>query len=67
MSKQNKKNRLKLVLAIALPILLLATVATVKWSGGEDATANIPTFEVKRGPLTISIDASGTIKAVKYS
>jgi len=64
MSKQNKKNRLKPVLAIALPILLVATVAAVKWSGGEDATENIPTFEVKRGPLTISIDASGTIKAL---
>ena len=64
MTKQNKKNRLKPVLAIALPILLIATVAAVKWSGGEDATENIPTFEVKRGPLTISIDASGTIKAL---
>jgi len=64
MSKQNKKNRLKPMLAIALPILLIATVAAVKWSGGEDATENIPTFEVKRGPLTISIDASGTIKAL---
>ncbi len=63
MSKQDK-NRLKLVLAIALPILLVVTVAAVKWSGGEDATENIPTFEVKRGPLTISIDASGTIKAL---
>ncbi len=63
MSKQNK-NRLKLVLAIALPILLVATVAAVKWSGGEDATGGVPTFEVKRGPLTISIDASGTIKAL---
>jgi HlyD family secretion protein len=64
MSKQNKKNRLKPVLAIALPILLIATAAAVRWSGGEDATENIPTFEVKRGPLTISIDASGTIKAL---
>ncbi|MBC8218295.1 MAG: HlyD family efflux transporter periplasmic adaptor subunit [Planctomycetes bacterium] len=64
MSKQNKKNRLKPVLAIALPILLIATAAAVRWSGGEDATENIPTFEVRRGPLTISIDASGTIKAL---
>jgi len=64
MTKQNKKNRLKPVLAITLPILLVATVAAVRWSGGEDATENIPTFEVKRGPLTISIDASGTIKAL---
>jgi HlyD family secretion protein len=64
MSKQNKKNRLKLVLAIALPIILVAAVAAVKWSGGEDATDNVPTFKVKRGPLTISIDASGTIKAL---
>jgi HlyD family secretion protein len=64
MSKQNKKNRLKTVLAIVLPILLVATVAAVKWSGGKDATEDIPTFEVKRGPLTISVDASGTIKAL---
>ena len=64
MSKQNKKNRLEPVLAIGLPILLVATAAAVKWSGGEDAAENIPTFEVKRGPLTISIDASGTIKAL---
>jgi len=64
MTKQNKKNRLKGVLAIALPILLVATAAAVRWSGGEEATEDIPTFEVKRGPLTISIDASGTIKAL---
>lgn len=64
MSKQNKKSKLKLVLAIALPIILVATVAAVKWSGGDGTAENIPTFEVRRGPLTISVDASGTIKAL---
>ncbi|UCE46841.1 MAG: HlyD family efflux transporter periplasmic adaptor subunit [Phycisphaerales bacterium] len=64
MTRQNKKNRLKPVLAVVLPILLIVTVAAVKWSGGGDVAENIPTFEVKRGPLTISIDASGTIQAL---
>jgi HlyD family secretion protein len=64
MTNKKKKTRLKPALAVVLAMVAVVTVAAVKWSGGEDATENIPTFEVKRGPLTISIDASGTIKAL---
>jgi len=31
--------------------------------GGKAAGQNVPTFTVKRGPLTISVVESGTIKA----
>ncbi|MHC4353630.1 MAG: efflux RND transporter periplasmic adaptor subunit [Planctomycetota bacterium] len=59
-----KKSMFKPILAAALLIVAAVTVAAMKWSGGDDQAADIPTFVVKRGPLTISIDASGVIKAL---
>jgi HlyD family secretion protein len=59
-----KKSMFKPILAAAMLIVAAATAAAMKWSGGDDQAADVPTFEVKRGPLTISIDASGTIKAL---
>ena len=50
---------------IALIFAVIALVAV--WlrvvRGGEDLTSNLATFVAKRGPLTISILESGTIKA----
>ena len=63
MSKK-KKSMFKPILATALLIVAAVTVAAMKWSGGDDQAADVPTFVVRRGPLTISIDASGTIKAL---
>ncbi|MHC4331639.1 MAG: efflux RND transporter periplasmic adaptor subunit, partial [Planctomycetota bacterium] len=59
-----KKSMFKPILATALLIVAAVTVAAMKWSGGDDQAADIPTFVVRRGPLTISVDASGTIKAL---
>lgn len=64
MINKKKKSSLKPVAAVVLLIIAAATVAAMKFSGGGDSAEEIPTFEVKRGPLTISIDASGTIKAL---
>jgi HlyD family secretion protein len=50
---------------IALIFAVIAVVAVwfrVVW-GGEDPTSGLATFVAKRGPLTISILESGTIKA----
>jgi len=44
--------------AVVLIIVLLKVVR-----GGEDLTSGLATFVAKRGPLTISIPESGTIKA----
>jgi len=64
MTSKKKKSAVKPILAGALVIVAAVTIAAMKWSGGDDQAADTPTFEVKRGPLTISIDASGTIKAL---
>ena len=64
MINKKKKSSLKPVAAVVLLIIAAATVTAMKFSGGGDSAEDIPTFEVKRGPLTISIDASGTIKAL---
>ena len=64
MAKKDKK-KLKLVLAVAVPVLIVGVIAAAKFSGGGDSDNDIPTFVVERGPLTISVDASGTIKALE--
>ena len=61
---QIKKRRLRPAVAVVLLVIVMAAVAAMKFSGGGDSAEDVPTFEVKRGPLTISIDTSGTIKAL---
>ncbi len=63
MIKKDKK-KLKLALGVFVPVVIVAGVVAVQFSGGGELAENVPTFEVKQGPLTISIDASGTIKAL---
>jgi len=63
MTAMNKR-RLKLAALALVPVVVVATVAAVKFSGGRESLEDIPTFEVRRGPLTISVDASGSIKAL---
>jgi HlyD family secretion protein len=50
-----------------LIVLIFAVIALAVWFkivwGGEDPTSGLATFVAKRGPLTISILESGTIKA----
>ena len=58
-----KKHKLKLILAVVVSTIVVAAAA-VRFSGGGASDDDIPAFEVRRGPLTISIDASGTIKAL---
>jgi len=63
MIKKDKK-KLRLALGVFVPVIIVAGVVAVQFSGGGELAENVPTFEVKQGPLTISIDASGTIKAL---
>ncbi len=49
-------------LAAAVVVLLFAVVA-VAWRSGEADERAVPTFEVQRGPLTISLTESGTIQS----
>jgi len=63
MSELNKR-RLKLAVVIVVLVIVVAAVAAIRLSGGAESAEDIPMFEVKRGPLTISIDTSGTIKAL---
>jgi len=60
---QVDKRKLRLALAIVASVIVVAALAAVQFSGG-DSAEDIPTFDVRRGPLTISVDASGTIKAL---
>ncbi len=61
---EKDKKKLRLVLAVAVPVIIVAGVAAVQFSGGGELAEDMPTFDAKQGPLTISIDASGTIKAL---
>lgn len=61
---KKSNNKLKLVFAVAVPVLVVGAIGAVKFSGGGESDKGIPTFEVARGPLTISVDASGVIKAL---
>lgn len=63
MSELNKR-RLKLAVVIVVIVIVVVAVAAIRLSGGVQSAEDIPTFEVRRGPLTISIDTSGTIKAL---
>jgi HlyD family secretion protein len=49
--------------ALVLTAVVLIVVLIKMVRGGEDPTSGLATFVAKRGPLTISIPESGTIKA----
>jgi HlyD family secretion protein len=63
-AKTRNGNKMKV---FAVVIVLVAAGAVVAWrevsTGGQSGDARIPTFTARRGPLTISVLASGTIKA----
>jgi len=61
---EKDKKKLRLALAVVLPVIIVAGVAAVRLGGGGELAEDMPMFEAKRGPLTISVDASGTIKAL---
>ena len=70
MSKNNAKNNrrgLKSPRTIGAIVVAASIVLIVVWlkvvRGGEDPMSNLATFVVKRGPLTISVIESGTIKS----
>ena len=62
MAKKDKNN-LKLFLVVDLAVVIVGVLAAAKYSGGSASDEDIPTFVVERGPLTISVDASGTCYA----
>ena len=59
-----KKSKLVQVIVVAAVVLVVVTAAAFKLaSAGTDEMEDAPTFVVKKGPLTISINESGTIAA----
>ena len=58
----SKRGRKWTVLAV-LVVVALFTWAMLAQSAGDARKSEIPTFAVRRGPLTISVSESGTIKA----
>jgi HlyD family secretion protein len=59
-----KKNRVvQIIIVVAVVGIAFAAGAYKLTSAGEDGSSDKPTFVVKKGPLTISINESGTIKA----
>jgi len=70
MSKNNAKNsfrKLKSPRTIGAIVVVASIVLIAVWlkvvRGGEDPMSSLATFVAKRGPLTISVLESGTIKA----
>ena len=57
------KNKIVLSILFAVVLLVLAGVAKIKLLNTESDSSVSATFEAKRGPLTISVIESGTIKA----
>jgi len=51
------------VLVVLLVILVVWFLSSVIWSGSRTNQQDIPLFVVQRGPLTISVTESGTIKS----
>jgi len=65
MNQTDKRKLAPAVIIILLVVVVAVVVAATKmFSSNEGSAGDIPTFDVKRGPLIISIDASGTIKAL---
>ncbi|MHC4744718.1 MAG: HlyD family secretion protein, partial [Planctomycetota bacterium] len=61
---KKSKNKTRLVFGIALAVLIISVIGAAKFSSGGESNKDIPTFDAERGPLTISVDASGVIKAL---
>ena len=61
------KGRLPLVMlaAVVAVVAVLAAAALARMSRSSASTAEMPTFEVRRGPLTISVVEAGTIQALE--
>ncbi|MBN2137933.1 MAG: HlyD family efflux transporter periplasmic adaptor subunit [Sedimentisphaerales bacterium] len=59
-----KDKKTRLVLIVTVSVIVVAVVAAVLWGGGAKSAEDVPMFTAERGPLTISIDESGTIKAL---
>ena len=57
------KNKIYIAISCVIIILVIVFVSGQIFSGKGDDSANGPTYEVKRGPLTINFVESGTIKA----
>jgi len=57
------KNKILLVGLLLLVLLVIAGIAKVKLSQADSDSAVLATYQAKRGPLTISVIESGTIKA----
>jgi HlyD family secretion protein len=51
-----------LVAVVAVAVVVTAAMALTR-QGGDQNNANMPLFEARRGPLTISVSEAGTIKA----
>ena len=65
MNQDAKRKLMPIVPVVSLVVVIAVVVAGAKIFGGDDSSnKDTPTFDVKRGSLTISIDASGTIKAL---
>ncbi len=57
------KNKILLIGLLVVVLLVIAGIAKVKLSQADSDSAVSATYQVKRGPLTISVMESGTIKA----
>jgi HlyD family secretion protein len=57
------KNKIVLIGILVVILLAIAGIAKVKLSKSDSEASASATYEVKRGPLTISVIESGTIKA----
>ena len=62
--KPNHKNRIKALIALVVLIMAIGLgVGLMSRSDGQEVTKDQATFAARRGPLTISVLESGTIKA----
>ncbi|MCJ7536244.1 MAG: hypothetical protein MUO57_11990 [Anaerolineales bacterium] len=57
------KNKIYIVIACVIIILVILFVSGQIFKGKSEETSDDPTYQVKRGPLTINFVESGTIKA----
>ena len=57
------KNKIYILIACLIVVLVIIFVSGQILKGKSGESTNVPTYQVKRGPLTISFVESGTIKA----
>lgn len=60
---KNKNRVVQIIIVVAVVGIAFAAGAYKLTSAGDDGSSSKPTFVVKKGPLTIGINESGTIKA----